>query len=292
VQLGLGLPNNSPFGLSPDLLFDWARLGDEAGFSVLATVDRPNYDLWDPLTTLAAVAAVTSRARLATSILVLPPRNEVLIAKQAAVIDVLSKGRLDLGVALGSRADDYEVFGETTKHRVTRLRRQIVRIREIWADARASTVDHGVCGPAPVQDPPPILLGAIAEAAQMRAVELGEGIVFGGAAQPADLAQKIRVLRQAAAARGKTQFTFTGFVYVAVGGSREREAAVAQLTRYYPVLVRPAEDMVVHGELSVIAEAVAAYAEAGLDRLILAPALPELSQVSALAEHLLPMVQE
>ncbi len=58
---------------------------------MLATVDRPNYDLWDPLTALAAVAAVTSRARVATCILVLPPRNEVPVAKQAAVIDVLSK---------------------------------------------------------------------------------------------------------------------------------------------------------------------------------------------------------
>jgi hypothetical protein len=116
--------------------------------------------------------------------------------------------------------------------------------------------------------------------------------VFGGAARPADLAQKISLLRQAAAARGKNQFTFTGFVYVAVGGSCELDEAVAQLTRYYPVLVRPAEDMVVHGELTAIAEAVAAYAEAGLDRLILAPALPELGQVSALAEHLLPVVRQ
>jgi alkanesulfonate monooxygenase SsuD/methylene tetrahydromethanopterin reductase-like flavin-dependent oxidoreductase (luciferase family) len=291
VQLGLGLPNNSPFGLSPDLLLDWARLGDDAGFSLLATVDRPNYDLWDPLTTLAAVAAVTSRARLVTSILVLPPRNEILVAKQAAVVDVLSKGRLELGVALGSRADDYAVFGATTAHRVTRLRRQITRIRETWADARLSTVDHGVCGPAPVQDPPPILLGGVTDPAQMRAVELGDGIVFGGAARAADLAQTIPVLRQAAAARGKKQFTFTGFVYVAVGGSRELDQAAAQLTRYYPVLVRPAEEMVVHGELTAIAETVAAYADAGLDRLILAPALPELAQVSALAEHLLPVVQ-
>jgi alkanesulfonate monooxygenase SsuD/methylene tetrahydromethanopterin reductase-like flavin-dependent oxidoreductase (luciferase family) len=99
VQLGLGLPNNSLYGLSADLLLDWARLGDDAGVGVLATVDRPNYDLWDPLCTLAAVAAVTSRARLATYILVLPPRNEVLIAKQSAVIDVLSRGRLELEVS-------------------------------------------------------------------------------------------------------------------------------------------------------------------------------------------------
>lgn len=289
MQLGLGLPNNSPFGLSADLLLEWARLGDDAGFEVLSTVDRPDYDLWDPLSTLAAVAAVTSRARLATCILVLPPRNEVLVAKQAAVIDVLSKGRLELGVALGSRADDYEVFGSTTAHRVTRLREQVARIREIWANARASTIDHGVCGPAPVQDPPPILLGGITDAAQTRAVELGDGLVFGGAARADDLARKIPPLREAATARGKDQFTFTGFMYVAIGGARELDQAVAQLTRYYPVLVRPAEDMVVHGDPGVIADAVATYRQAGLDRLVLAPALPELAQVSALAEHVLPL---
>jgi hypothetical protein len=58
-------------------------------------------------------------------------------------------------------------------------------------------------------------------------------------------------------------------MYVSVGGSRELNHA-AQLTRYYPTLVRPAEDMVVHGKIDAIAERVAAYAEAGLDRLILA----------------------
>jgi alkanesulfonate monooxygenase SsuD/methylene tetrahydromethanopterin reductase-like flavin-dependent oxidoreductase (luciferase family) len=289
VQLGLGLPNNSPYGLSADLLLEWARMGDDAGFGVLATVDRPNYDLWDPLCTLAAVAAVTSRARLATYILVLPPRNEVLVAKQAAVIDVLSNGRLELGVALGSRTDDYEVFGATTAHRVTRLREQVARIREIWSDARSSTIDYGVCGPAPLQDPPPILLGGITDAAQTRAVELGDGLVFGGAARPDDLARKIPPLREAAAARGKDNFTFTGFMYVSVGGSRELDEAVAQLTRYYPVLARPAEDMVVHGEPDLIADAIATYQQAGLDRLILAPALPELAQVSTLAEHILPL---
>ena len=69
--------------------------------------------MWDPLTSLAAAAAVTQRIRLATTTLPLPNRNEVLVAKQAAVIDRLSEGRLTLGVSLGSRPDDYQVFGAT-----------------------------------------------------------------------------------------------------------------------------------------------------------------------------------
>ncbi len=62
------------------------------------TIDKPNYDAWDPLVTLAGVAGVTERIGLATTILQLPPRNEVLVAKQAAVVDQLSGGRLTLGV--------------------------------------------------------------------------------------------------------------------------------------------------------------------------------------------------
>jgi alkanesulfonate monooxygenase SsuD/methylene tetrahydromethanopterin reductase-like flavin-dependent oxidoreductase (luciferase family) len=69
--------------------------------------------MWDPLASLAAAAAVTQRIRLATTTLPLPNRNEVVVAKKAAVIDRLSDGRLTLGVSLGSRPDDYQVFGAT-----------------------------------------------------------------------------------------------------------------------------------------------------------------------------------
>jgi alkanesulfonate monooxygenase SsuD/methylene tetrahydromethanopterin reductase-like flavin-dependent oxidoreductase (luciferase family) len=158
------MPTAMPFGLERSFFLDWVRLADEAGFDTLGTVDRPNYDMWDPLTSLAAAAAVTQRIRLATTTLPLPNRNEVLVAKQAAVIDRLSGGRLTLGVSLGSRPDDYQVFGATLEHRVTRFRRQLATIRQLWAEARHSDREHGVLGPPPVQDPgPPIWLGALTE---------------------------------------------------------------------------------------------------------------------------------
>ena len=99
-----------PFELERSFFLDWVQLADQAGFDTLGTLDRPNYDMWDPLASLAAAAAVTQRIRLATAALPLPNRNEVLVAKQAAVIDRLSDGRLTLGVSLGSRPDDYQVF--------------------------------------------------------------------------------------------------------------------------------------------------------------------------------------
>src|SRR5215203_5703542 len=149
------MPNAMPFGLERHFFLDWVPLADQAGFDTLSTLDRPNYDMWDPLVSLAAAAAVTERIRLATTTLPLPNRNEVLVAKQAAVIDRVSGGRLTLGVSLGTRPDDYEVLGATLEHRVTRFRRQVARIRQVWAEARQSNHEHGVLGPPPVQDPGP-----------------------------------------------------------------------------------------------------------------------------------------
>ena len=101
MKLGIGLPNTMAHEASRELMLDWARLADEAGFHTLGTIDKPNYDSWEPLITLAGVAGVTERIGLATTILQLPPRNEVLVAKQAAVVDQLSGGRLTLGIAQG-----------------------------------------------------------------------------------------------------------------------------------------------------------------------------------------------
>ena len=58
MRIGLGLPNAMPEGIDRGLLIDWARLGDEGGFEVLGVIDRPDYDSWEPLATLAGVAAV------------------------------------------------------------------------------------------------------------------------------------------------------------------------------------------------------------------------------------------
>jgi alkanesulfonate monooxygenase SsuD/methylene tetrahydromethanopterin reductase-like flavin-dependent oxidoreductase (luciferase family) len=157
LKVGIGLPNTMANEVDRRLMLAWARLAEDAGFHVLGTIDKPNYDSWDPLATLAGVAAATERIRLATTILQLPPRNEVLVAKQAAVIDQLSGGRLDLGLGQGGREDDFEVLGADFRGRGERFERQVGRIREIWRKARDSDSEHGVLGPAPVQEPAPPL---------------------------------------------------------------------------------------------------------------------------------------
>jgi alkanesulfonate monooxygenase SsuD/methylene tetrahydromethanopterin reductase-like flavin-dependent oxidoreductase (luciferase family) len=290
VKLGIGLPNTLPYETDRHLFLSWARLADEAGFHTLGTIDKPNFDSWDPLTTLAAAAAVTERSRLATTILQLPNRNETLVAKQAAVIDQVSGGRLDLGVAVGGREDDYEIFEAHFRGKGPRFARQIERIREIWKEARSSHRDHGVLGPPPVQEPgPPIWIGGSSEPAVRRAVDLGDGFVFGtaGAKRMADMTPK---LRDEAAKRGKGNFTVAGLAYVGVGDDPDKalEEATHHVLRYYGRLWGEPGDLIHHGPGPAIAEDVAKYAESGIDLLILFPEIPDLGQVERLAEGVLP----
>jgi alkanesulfonate monooxygenase SsuD/methylene tetrahydromethanopterin reductase-like flavin-dependent oxidoreductase (luciferase family) len=290
MKLGIGLPNTMPVETDRALMLAWAKLADQAGFHTLATIDKPAYDSWDPLVTLAGVAGVTEKARLATTILQLPNRNETLVAKQAAVIDRLSGGRLDLGVAQGGRADDYEVFRASPKGRSQRLEEQVGRIRELWEAARSSDRDHGVTGPAPLQDPCPIWVGASREKAMERAVRIGDGFIFGtsGAARMGKLTPW---LREQAAAQGKPDLPIAGLAYVGVGNDAEAalEEATHHAVRYYGELWTEPRELIHHGPAEKIAEEVAAYASSRIDLLILFPQIPRLGQVEELARAVLPV---
>jgi alkanesulfonate monooxygenase SsuD/methylene tetrahydromethanopterin reductase-like flavin-dependent oxidoreductase (luciferase family) len=290
MKLGLGLPNTMAHETDRTLMLDWARLADDAGFEVLGTIDKPNYDSWEPLATLAGVAGVTERIGLATTILQLPPRNEVLVAKQAAVVDRLSGGRLVLGVAQGGREDDYEALGAPFRGRSARFERQVGRVREIWRDARSADRDHGVVGPAPVQDPgPAIWAGAMTPKAVARAARVADGFIFGTAGAAA-MAERTPAIREEFERAGKPGATVAGLAYVAVGDDPQQalEDGTHHVLRYYGSLWTEPGNLIHHGPPAKLAEEIAAYADAGIDMLIVFPQIPSLEQVERLAADVLP----
>lgn len=289
MRLGIGLPNTMAHETDRALMLDWARLAEEAGFELLATIDKPNYDSWDPLVTLAGVAGVTERIHLATTILQLPPRNEVLVAKQAAVVDRLSDGRLILGLAQGGREDDFAAFDAPFRGRSKRFEQQVQRIREIWSGARSSDREQGVLGPAPVQAPaPPIWVGAMSPGAVARAARIADGFIFGTAGSAA-MHEYAPGVREAFAAQGKPDITVAALAYVAIGDDVRvaLEEGTHQVLRYYGQLWTEPENLIHHGPAAKIAEEIAAY-DGAVDVLVVFPQVPRLDQVEQLAEHVLP----
>jgi alkanesulfonate monooxygenase SsuD/methylene tetrahydromethanopterin reductase-like flavin-dependent oxidoreductase (luciferase family) len=123
-----------------------------------------------PLTFLAAAAARTSRIRLGTSILLAGLRPALQIAEEAAVVDILSAGRLELGLGAGYQKREFDAYGSDIGERYPLLEARTTEIRELW--------EGGVCMPPPVQERPPIWLGAMGPRGARMAGRLGEGLMW------------------------------------------------------------------------------------------------------------------
>jgi alkanesulfonate monooxygenase SsuD/methylene tetrahydromethanopterin reductase-like flavin-dependent oxidoreductase (luciferase family) len=168
MNIGVGLPNTTP-GADGELLLEWARRADAGPFSSLAVLDRLVYDSFEPFAVLAAAAAVTERLRLATMIAIGPLRNTVLLAKQAASIDALSRGRLTLGLAVGARLDDYDVAGVEHRGRGDRLSEQLAYLRGGGGD-----------GIGPAVGGLELLVGGSSGQAYARMARYADGYAHGG----------------------------------------------------------------------------------------------------------------
>lgn len=135
----------------------------------------------EPLVLFSYMAAVTSRIGFTTGILILPQRQTALVAKQAATLDVLSGGRLRLGVAVGWNQVEYEALGEDFNRRGAKLEESVALLRQLWTQplvtfkGRWHTVSDAGINPLPVQQPIPVWFGGHAEAVLQRTARIGDG---------------------------------------------------------------------------------------------------------------------
>jgi alkanesulfonate monooxygenase SsuD/methylene tetrahydromethanopterin reductase-like flavin-dependent oxidoreductase (luciferase family) len=125
VDIGIGLPSTIP-GVPGRLIVEWAVPAERAGFSTLGTINRVVYGNLEPLSVMAAAAVVTERIGLTTAVLIGPYRgNGALLAKQLSTVDSLSDGRLNVGIAVGPREDDYDATGSSFRERGRAFDRQL-----------------------------------------------------------------------------------------------------------------------------------------------------------------------
>lgn len=190
MQFGIALPHTE-IAADPAALREWAQGVEAIGFDHVRLPDhvlgasrksRPNwtglYDVetpfYEPLMTIGFLAGVTSRLGFLSSILILPQRPTALVAKQAAIADLFSGGRMRLGVGIGWNEVEYEALGVDFARRGDIYEEQIAVLRELWTK-EAVTLDlpyhkiddAGIC-PLPVQRPIPIWMGGGIDPANVR----------------------------------------------------------------------------------------------------------------------------
>jgi probable F420-dependent oxidoreductase len=169
----------------------------------------PQDPILDPVTTLAFLAGITSSVRLGTGVLVLPLRNPLILAKALATVDVVSGGRLIVGIGVGYVEREFEAIGVPFADRGARLEEHLAAMRAMWTDDRPALkgrfvdFDRVQAHPHPVQSPhPPIVMGGHAPAVLRRTVALADGW-YGWGLDPGSIARSIAALSEIEARSGR-----------------------------------------------------------------------------------------
>lgn len=287
MKIGIALPSNIP-GAEPRSLIEWAMRADAAPFSTLAANDRVAYVTLDPLASLAAAAAVTSRIRLMTSILVAPVHNAGLLATQSATIDVLSGGRLTLGLAVGGREDDYLAGLASFRGRGKRFDEMLGHMKRVWAGETFADGSHP-SGPTPAQPGgPEILIGGGAPAAIARVGRWADGFIAGGGGNPERARQVFDLVLESWAANGRSgKPRYLSGLSFALGDDARIEQARANQRDYYAWLGPDAaagRGKSVSATPDAIKSTIEGLEAVGVDEIILQPTLPDLDQLDRVAE--------
>lgn len=284
MQVGIGLPNAVP-GTPGRNIVEFAKAAEEAGFSSLGTIDRVAYPNYEPLTVLAAAAAVTERIKLATTILLAPLHGSGrLIAKQALSIDALAGGgRVVLGIAVGGRGDDYELTGVPISQRGRIIDQQIAEIRAIF-DGEGEAGEK--IGPAAIGAGPSLITGGGVDASFERAARYGDGWTMGGGT-PDQFRESVDKLRAAWEREGREgEPRRMALAYFSLGSDAEKNAQ-DYLGHYYAFLGEELAGMITAGaakDADTVRGYLQAFEDAGCDELILFPCSSDPGQVTLLAE--------
>lgn len=197
MKLGVVFPQTE-IGSDPALIRDYTQTAEGLGYDYLLAYDhvlganpeRPggwngpytHRELFhEPLVLFAWLAALTQRLEFVTGIVILPQRQTALVAKQAAELDVLSGGRLRLGVGLGWNTVEYEALNEDFHTRGRRIEEQVALLRELWTKPLVTfkgdyhSISDAGLNPLPVQQPIPLWFGGHAEPALRRIARLADG---------------------------------------------------------------------------------------------------------------------
>jgi alkanesulfonate monooxygenase SsuD/methylene tetrahydromethanopterin reductase-like flavin-dependent oxidoreductase (luciferase family) len=288
MEIGMTLPSMVA-GLDRTTILEWCRRIDDGPFSTLAVGERIAYPNVEMFTTLAAAAAVTERVALMTTIVVLPAHPAIEVAKMAATIDVISGGRLRLGIGIGGRGEDFQALERSDAARHQTLDDQVATMRRVWAGAAPV---HGInpVGPPPVQPGgPPLYSGALGPKATARAAQWADGIA-GFLLDPIgqDHVATFQTVEAAwkQAGRPERPRHVTSFWYSLAddGATQLSDYANRYLAIFGAEFGGAMADACTASSAAVVSDAIKRLEDAGCDELILVPTSADLDELDRLID--------
>ena len=275
---------------------------EELGFHSIwvtdATFHRTN--LFDPITVLTWAAAATTHIRIGTAVLLLALRHPALVARAAASLDVLSNGRLTLGVSLGGGDAEYAGMGIDRRQRVSRFEESVALLRRMWSGDRGKyqgrhfEFEDMTVMPVPVQSGGvPLLFGGQADAVLRRTGELADGWIEDTPGTPELFAERWEQVKQFARAAGRdpSQLESGKLFYLSVDDDPERAkiTLVRHMASMYST-VSGIEDRAAFGPPEVCARRIAALAEAGVGTIMLGTPSLSITHLERISNEVLPLV--
>lgn len=334
VSFGVRVPNSGPLA-SLDNIVRAATEAEELGFDSVfvhdhvvwstamhrhhissgaheALADEQTPDFYESLTTMAYIAAVTSRVQIGVACLVMPTRNPIYAAKQLATLDQLSRGRILAGVGLGSKAslesDEFDVFGVPFSKRGRMTDEYIEVMRAIWEQPLASykgdfiSFEDAEIFPKPLQQPgPPIWVGGWTDHAARRTGRIGDAWVPGWLS-PSEMARGAGIVRDTALEHGRDPEGITIAVEKLTVIDRDRTAAMARALPTVQTSSKTYErdvdqmqfalDRHIFGSVDDVKRRVAEFVDAGVTHFelkLIYPTMDELTrQMELWAEEIIP----
>ena len=298
---GIAIPQT--FASSPidvQFLHAFLRKAEMLGYESLWVQEQIIGDtsILEPVTLLTYAAALTTKLRLGTSVILPAIRNPVQLAKSLSSLDQLSQGRLTVGVGLGGPHMQEAVFGFTGEQRSRRFVEGLNILKALWTQPKATVsgtfwnFTNIAMEPKPVQKPhPPLWFGAREPIGLKRAVRHGDGWMGAGSSSSADFVQHVGLLRRFMdeAKRDPATFPLSKRVYIAIDNNKER--AERRLREWFGNRYKNA-DMAVRvslwGSLAECLDKLGEITHAGAQHLLLNPVFDEMEHLELLAQEVLP----
>ncbi len=307
------MTNHLPCGIElPQVFFDgpvdmehirnFAIKAETLGYDSLWLQERVigDFAMLEPVTLLSYVAAITTNVRLGTSVILLPLRNPLQLAKAYSTLDVMSHGRALLGVGLGGGhlGSHEDVFGYSREGRVTRFSEAVQIIKLLWTEPKASfqgrywNFKDVSMEPKPLQKPHlPIIFGGHHENALRRAVKYADGWMGAGSSSAGSFIRESSRIRDmlAEAKRDPATFHFAKRVYLAVDNDEARgERRIREWFggRYKNVDLGP--KVSIWGSAAKCTEKIQEVVKAGAQQIVFNPMFDEMEHLEICAKEIMP----